>query len=204
MAIHVNNPSTIGNEVVKLYEVTTNQGKNLIDSLSTTIQNLGSHWKGSDAVANLTDLANVYAAVKEYVMGLQKLIVAANNNEIIPLLKHIQMSGGSSYNFTELAPTISGDTSIAFPKESLESWSDPSIITDAADFDSFPSKFQSFISALIDAKKDLLANWLEGANRAEVVNAFSTFEENVATYQSKIELVRNNINTVAENKKKFM
>ena len=54
------------------------------------------------------------------------------------------------------------------------------------------------------SKETLLGNWLEGASRAEVVRLFETFNSNVPDFKNQITKVRDNINTVAENKKHLM
>ena len=77
-------------------------------------------------------------------------------------------------------------------------------MSDAAEFNDMPSKFQSFVDALNEAKNELLGNWTDGGNRAAVENAFNEFNNNVTHYKNLITKVRDNLNTIAENKKKLM
>ena len=205
MAIHCVNPNTLSSQAVALFNVTSNSGKSLIDSFSSSIESLKLHWKGSDAVANITDLANVYNAVAELVKKLQKIIVTVNNEEVLPLQKHIVASGGTCTVGQELAETLTGiNTTIAVPTETVESWTDNAILTDAETFSSFPTTFEKFVSELNEAKNTLLNNWLEGANRADVVSIFENFNNNVGEYKTQVTTVRNNLNTVAENKKQLL
>ena len=204
MAIHCVNPNTIGTLTEEMFNVTNTTGRNLINSFGASIESLKSHWKGSDAVANLTDLSKVYTAVTDLVKNLQKIIVNVNNNEIIPLQKHIVASGGSCTVGNELAATLNVDSVIAVPTEAVESWTDPSIIADAETFTNFPTTFENFVNTLNEAKNNLLNNWLDGANRSEVVSTFENFNNNVADYKSQITKVRDNLNTVAENKKQLL
>ena len=204
MAIHCVNPNTVGTLAEALFNVTNTSGRDLINSFSASIENLKSHWKGSDAVANLTDLSKVYTSVTDLVKNLQRLIVTVNNEEVLPLQKHIQASGGSCTIGKELNVTLNMDSFISVPTEALESWTDPSIISDAETFNNFPTTFENFVNALNEAKDNLLNNWLDGANRQEVVTAFNNFNNNVADYKNQITKVRNNLNTVAENKKQLM
>lgn len=204
MTIHCMNPDTVGSKAENMFNVTNTSGKDLIISFSTTIEDLKSHWKGSDAVANLTDLANVYKEVTDLIKKLQKIVVIVNNEEVIPLQKHIVASGGSCTIGNELSVSLNIESSISVPTESTESWTDPAIITDAETFNSFPETFEKFVTELNEAKDALLTNWLDGANRAEVVSTFEKFNENVPNYQSQITKVRNNLNTVAENKKQLL
>jgi uncharacterized protein YukE len=204
MAIHCVNPNTVGTQAEEMFNVTNTTGRDLINSFGTTIENLKSHWKGSDAVANLTDLSKVYTAVTDLVKNLQKIIVTVNNNEVVPMQKHIVASGGSCTIGNELAVTLNVDSVIAVPTEAVESWTDPAIIADAETFTNFPTTFENFVNTLNESKNNLLNNWLDGANRAEVVSTFENFNNNVADYKSQITKVRDNLNTVAENKKHLL
>lgn len=204
MAIHCVNPNTVASQAEEMFNVTNTAGRDLINSFGSTIENLKSHWKGSDAVANLTDLSKVYTAVTDLVKNLQKIIVTVNNNEVVPLQKHIVASGGSCTIGNELAVTLNVDSVIVVPTEAVESWTDPAIIADAETFTNFPTTFENFVNALNESKNNLLNNWLDGANRAEVVSTFENFNNNVADYKSQITKVRDNLNTVAENKKQLL
>ncbi len=204
MAIHCVNPNTVGTQAEEMFNVTNTTGRDLINSFGTTIENLKSHWKGSDAVANLTDLSKVYTAVTDLIKNLQKIIVTVNNNEVVPMQKHIVASGGSCTIGNELAVTLNVDSVIAVPTEAVESWTDPAIIADAETFTNFPTTFENFVNTLNESKNNLLNNWLDGANRAEVVSTFENFNNNVADYKSQITKVRDNLNTVAENKKQLL
>lgn len=204
MAIHCVNPNTIGTQAEEMFNVTNTSGGDLLNSFSTTIENLKSHWKGSDAVANLTDLANVYSATAELVKELQTIIVSVNNNEVLPMQKHIVASGGTCTVGNELAVTLNIDTTVSVPTEAVESWTDPAIIADAESFTNFPTTFENFVTALNEAKNTLLNNWLDGSNRQSVVTTFEKFNNNVPGYKSQITKVRDNLNTVAENKKQLL
>ena len=204
MAIHCVNPNTVGTQAEEMFNVTNTTGRDLINSFGATIESLKSHWKGSDAVANLTDLSKVYTAVTDLVKNLQKIIVTVNNNEVVPMQKHIVASGGSCTIGNELGVTLNVDSVIAVPTEAVESWTDPAIIADAETFTNFPTTFENFVNTLNESKNNLLNNWLDGANRAEVVSTFENFNNNVADYKSQITKVRDNLNTVAENKKQLL
>ena len=198
------NPNQIGNQTEAIFNVTNTTGKNLINDFANSINSLKSHWKGTDAVANLNDLAKVYTAVTDLVKKIQQIIVSVNNNDIIPLQKHIVSSGGTCTIGKELSVSLTVDSNIAVPTQALESWTDEAIISDAQIFNSFPEKFDKFISELNEAKDLLLQNWKEGSNRAQFVGLFNNFNQNVPDYRSNVIKVRDNLNTVAENKRKFL
>ena len=204
MTIHCLNPNTVGTQAEEMFNVTNTTGRDLINSFSSTIESLKSHWKGSDAVANLTDLSKVYTATTDLVKNLQRVIVSVNNEEVIPLQRHIVASGGTCTVGKELSVTLNADSYISVPTEALESWTDSAIISDAETFNSFPTKFENFVNVLNEAKNNLLNNWLDGANRAEVVSIFENFNNNVTEYKTQITKVRDNLNTVAENKKHLL
>lgn len=204
MAIRCMNPNTIGTETENLFSLTSTTGSELINDFGTTIENLKNHWKGTDAEANLQDLAMVYSGVVTFIKDLQNLIVKVNNNEIIPLQKHIVLSGGTCTVGNELAVTINADPQISIPTGSVESWTDALILDDAANFSEFPTKFERFVSSLEELKDIMLNNWLDGANRAEVVSTFAKFKERVADYINNVNTVRDNLNTVAGIKKQLL
>ena len=204
MAIHCLDPNKMGTQTEEMFNVTNTTGRNLVNSFGTTIENLKSHWKGSDAVANLTDLARVYTSVTDLVKNLQKLIVVVNNEEVLPLQKHIVASGGSCMVGNELTVQFDVDSSMSVPTESVESWTDPALIADAENFSTFPDTFKKFVDELNTTKNELLNNWLDGANRDTVLRTFEEFNNNVPDYSSKITKVRDNLNIVAENKKQML
>ena len=204
MAIHCVNPNTVGTQTEEMFNVTNTTGRDLINSFSSTIESLKSHWKGSDAVANLTDLSRVYTATTDLVKNLQRVIVSVNNEEVLPLQRHIVASGGTCTVGNELSVTLNVDSYISVPTEALESWTDSAIISDAETFNSFPTRFENFVNLLNETKNNLLNNWLDGANRAEVVSIFENFNNNVTEYKTQITKVRDNLNTVAENKKHLL
>ena len=86
MAIHCLDPNKIGAQTEEMFNVTNTSGRNLVTSFGATIENLKSHWKGSDAVSNLTDLARVYTAVTDLVKDLQRIIVALLHYLLLLLL----------------------------------------------------------------------------------------------------------------------
>lgn len=205
MAIEIRDPNTIGAETKALFDVTDLSGKSLITSFKATIDSLVSHWKGSDATVNLKDLAMVYGEVTELVKTLQNLIVEVNNNSIIPIQKVAVACGGTCPIPEELAFTLgSCESSISLPAETTESWTDNAILQDAETFNSFPTTFETFVSDLEEKYDTLMKNWLAGASREEVVNLFENFKKNVEDYKTRVTKVRDNINTVAENKKTVM
>ena len=205
MAIHCMNPNTIGQEAEELFNITSTTGLQLIDSLNATIDSLKSHWKGSDAVTNLNNLALVYGGVVNFIKEFQNIITKANNNEIIPLQKHIVLSGGECTIGKELIVDITKSPEINVTVDAVESWTSPEIMQDSINFNDFPNKFQNFITDLKDKKNILLSNWLDGANRAGVETVINEFvkkaEEN---YLKSITLVRDNLNKVASIKKQLL
>lgn len=204
MAIHVTRPDKIGADIERLFQVTNIQGKELISALESTITNLGNHWKGSDAGANLADLAKVYSYIKEYVYGVQNLIVDVNNNEVIPLLNHINFSGGSKYSYADIAPTVDNNFVIALPPVTTEAWTSDEILKDETEFSTFPTKLATFISALDTEKTVLLDNWKEGANRETVVRMFNEYNSNYETHKSAVNTVKEHLTTVANNKRALL
>lgn len=205
MTIHCENPNTISSEAEAMFNVTNTLGKSLIEKLANSINDLKSHWKGSDAVVNISDLIGVYTDVTTLVKRLQDLIVSLNNQSVIPLQKEIVADGGTCTIGSELAKTLGGiEDTIAVPTDSGEVWTDQAIITDADTFNGFPGTFENFVNELNGAKDVLLKNWLEGAGRENVVNAFKSFNENVPNYKTKITSVRDNLNTIASNKKTLL
>ncbi|MBE6152430.1 MAG: hypothetical protein E7165_03875 [Firmicutes bacterium] len=204
MAIHCVNPNTIGSEAEEILTVVEQQGGRFLENFENVIRNLDSHWKGTDAVKNLGDLASVYSALTLLIQNVESLIVDLNNNEVLPLQRHIYYGGGDCVIGNELSERFkSRDPHITVQTEGTESWTAPEIIADAETFKEFPSEFNSFIEALTGAKETLLANWLEGANREAVVTAFKTFDEHVLEFKEQLKTVKENLTIVADYKKQL-
>lgn len=204
MAIHIENPNSIGDQILDMYNITNGTGQNLIKDFETRIESLKGNWQGTDAVANLKDLAMVYADSTKLVKNLQKIISEVNNNEIIPLQKHIVLSGGTCKVSETLSPGMNVSDAVSVPQSATASMTKEAIVQDAELFNDFPTRFSRFVESLKSAVQTLLSNWKEGANRDSVNQAFKAFESNAPEYIRQLETVRNNLNTVAENKKKLM
>ena len=204
MAIHCMNPNTLGTEAENLFIVTSTKGNELIQNFASIIGSLKNNWKGSDAVTNLNDLAKVYGAVVNLIKSLQTIIVKVNNEEIIPLQKHILLSGGSCAVGRELAVDITASPEIDVTVDSVESWTSAKILEDSVVFAEIPNKFISFVNSLEEAKEILLNNWLDGANRASVVDVFNKFKNEVDVYKTSLDIVKNNLEVVARNKEQLL
>ena len=205
MAIHCMNPNTLGSLAEAMWKVTSVDGKALIDSFAETIVNLDNNWKGSDAVANLKDLNAVYTEVVNLVKSLEQLVVTVNNEEVLPLQRHIQISGGTCTIGNTLAPKLGNvSSSIAIQSEGLVSKTENGFIAIAEKFSSFPTEFTKFVSLLDEAKENLVRNWLDGANREAVISTYNKFKDNVQTYTAQLNRVRDNINVVKKTKQQLL
>lgn len=205
MAIHISNPVQITDQVLKMHNLISSTGKEFLTNYAGVVENLAAHWTGSDAVANQTDLANVYSEVTKLMKTLENLIVTVNNEEVYPLLRHIELSGGDTYKKENISVSLgSVKDSVQITAESTVSRTAPEIIQDAVDFNGLPEKFEMLKEDLLMAKEDLFKNWLDGANIADVKSSFGAFASNVDGYITQVKKVRDNLNTVAENKKQLL
>ena len=202
MAIHVNLIDKIAEQTENMFNITNFKGKELLDKFSDVYERLNDDWDGTDAVANLTDLNTVYTAVSDLLSKLEKLTIGAND-EAIGLQKDTVDNGGICAVGSTLASALKFN-SLRAPKNTGVTDAREGILQDAADFNDMPTNFQNLVDALNEAKTELFANWTEGGNRAEIERLFKEFNDNVGHYKSLITKVRDNINTVAENKKKRM
>lgn len=205
MAIHIENPVQITDQMLRMHNLISTTGKEFLTEYARIVECLARDWTGSDAVANQKDLANVYSEVTKLMKTLERLIEATNNNEVYPLLRHIELSGGSSYKKENISASLgSVKDSVQITSEGTVSKTNPEIIQDAADFNGLPEKFEMLKEDLLMAKEDLFKNWLDGANIADVKSSFGAFASNVDSYISQLKKVRDNLNTVAENKKQLL
>lgn len=206
MAINIMNPTKITDDVMKLYNLMGVDGKQFLKDYAKIVERLSQHWTGSDAVANQTDLANVYAEVTKLIKTLENLIIKVNNEEVYPLLRHIELSGGIGYKKEMGLQSSLGEisNSVSITKESNQSMTTSDIIQDASDFNGMPEKFETLKENLISAKNELFKNWLDGADLANIKSSFTSFENNVGSYIAQLKKVRDNLNIVAENKKSLL
>ena len=205
MAIHIERPERIGEDINAMYYVTNVTGKELVNKFEQIILSLNNNWKGTDAVANLNELAMVYRDTTSVVKKMQGLIVEVNDKEILPLQRHIKMLGGTGgTENTGLSPDLAVADDVTVQTSATASITRDEILLDAENFNSFPEKFSSFVDDLKTAKNKLFQNWIDGANRSEVEAAFKAFETNVGDYISNLNVVRNNLNLVAETKRKLL
>jgi len=115
----------------------------------------------------------------------------------------MRSSGGGVYKCDQLAGVIAVPE-ISAPEATDSSSVSDEILTDADNFKDFPTKFQTFVSNLDSAKATLLNNWKSGGQWVAVENTFKKFFTSAPNYESQIAKVRDNLNTVALNKKKFI
>ena len=81
MAIIINNPTTITDDVMKMYNLMVSDGKQFLKDYAGIVERLSQNWTGSDAVSNQKDLANVYAEVTKLIKTLENLVIKVNNEE---------------------------------------------------------------------------------------------------------------------------
>lgn len=205
MAINCVDPNKIGIQATDLHTCITGQegGKGLLDSFESSITNLKLHWIGSDAKTNITDLINVYNGLKGMLTSVQTYIVSVTNEQIIPLQQNIVNDGGICTIASPLAIVALG-TDLTPPADTLEHRVEETMLADATEFEGIPGKFTTFVTNINEYKTTLLNNWLEGAGRENVVTSFNTFNEDVENYKAILDRVKNNISTVAANKKGLM
>lgn len=205
MAIHCIRPNDIAKEAADLYQLTASEGKILIQNFAQVIESLKNDWKGTDASANIKSLISAYSVVSEFVKLLQKMIVEVNNNEILPLQTEIVKSGGTCTIGESLGESLTDlSTLISDPEETTESRVEDNIIKDAETFNSFPEDLARFKDNIDGCKEILLGNWKEGGNIAAVIQSFNDFDNQYAEFSPKVIQVRDNLNTVAENKRPFL
>lgn len=200
MAITCNNINEVSNDSSKVYDLINTEGKNLLDKIYMTFNNLRVHWIGPDARKNLERLKVVYDATCEYLLAFQKVIVEVHNEHILPLQKEVVASGGTAAVGSELSVQLKFD-GLVLPPETERVYVEQQIIHDAAEFNDVPESFSSFMSMLDDATKVLFQNWADGAGHASVVNAYSEFSNSSSTFTNSLTVVRDDINTVIANKK---
>lgn len=205
MAIKVNTPDTVGREAHDLYNLTVGDGlgQKVIEEFAEIINLLTSHWTGSDAKANITDLGTVYGEVAGLMQKVHNLVKEVNNREIYPLQQNINDCGGHC----DVAGILEEEFVVAkieLPTEETISWVDNEIINDAKRFSIFPDKFSEFVNELDLAKSKLLDNWQAGGNRDVVDSAFAQFKQNVKGYEDLLERVKANLNIVAANKEQLL
>ena len=158
MAIHIENPVQITDQMLKMHNLISTTGKEFLTNYAKVVEALARDWTGSDAISNQKDLANVYSEVTKLMKTLERLIEETNNNEVYPLLRHIELSGGESYKKENISISLgSVKDSVQITNEGTVSRTNPEIIQDAADFNGLPEKFEMLKEDLLTAKEDMTA-----------------------------------------------
>ncbi|MBE6152431.1 MAG: hypothetical protein E7165_03880 [Firmicutes bacterium] len=194
MAIHCDNPNTISSEAEELFGIVSDGCGGFIEDLETVIHSLDSHWKGTDAVKNLAELASLYTEITKIMQNLETTIVNLNNEAFLPLQKHIVDIKGMCTIGNELEGKVKlRDSYIAVQTEGTQSITMAEIVKDIAKFEDFPERFSSLVEDLNTTKEKLLKNWQEGPKRGELVEAFNKFENQIEAFAERLTAVRDNL-----------
>ena len=204
MAIVCSNVNELSVLAHEMHEITSVQGSNLLKNYETVFNSLKSHWKGSDANKNLNDLKLVYGELALLVTKLDNLVMDVNNLEVMPLLAHVRALGGDCVSGETISGSLNVTMELAFEPSGAEIYTDPALVQDAASFESVPTDFARFVSELNEKYERLRNNWTEGAGIEEIRTVFTKFNDSVGTYTEQLNIVKENLNTVAMLKQNMM
>lgn len=204
MAIVCSNVNELSALAHEMHEVTSVQGSKLLRDYETVFNSLKSHWKGSDANKNLNDLKVVYGELATLITKLDNVMIEVNNSEVMPLLAHVRALGGDCVAGETISGTLNVTMDLSFELAGAEIYTDAAIVQDAASFESIPVDFERFVATLNEAKDRLCSNWTEGAGIEDVKTLFNHFNDNVGTYLEQLNVVKENLATVATLKQQMM
>lgn len=182
----------------ELNTLSKTSGTNLISNLSTDINNLKAHWKGTDATEHINNLIKVYDALVALVTDAKGVTKTAGG--AISAIQKVRRSNGGSGN---VGGPLDGNAPDASSLPSVESTSeyfcDPSARTDYTLLEQICSDYSSFINKFRSQKDTLMSNWTAGANRENAVKVFDEFDSNSETYNKYLTSAKENLGIAVSN-----
>lgn len=182
----------------ELNNLSKNSGTNLINNLSTDINNLKAHWKGTDATVHINNLIKVYDALVALVTDAK--VITCNSGSAISTIQEVRRSNGGSGNIggplDGNAPDV---TSLPIVESTSEYFCDPSARTDYTLLEQICSDYSSFINNFRSQKDALMSNWTAGANRENAVKVFDEFDSNSETYNKYLTDAKENLEIAVSN-----
>lgn len=199
MNFQANNLDAAYSQVKELNTLATTTGVNLVESLTSNIKSLKSHWKGSDATLHINNLINV----REALVAIVSDVSAVAHNVSMPIVQAqtIRNSNGGGGEVGEIISLYNGVLEkIETLSDTTEYFVDPvNAPLDHQQLSSICDQFNSFYTSFQSIKEDLMNNWISGSDRGQAVSDFEQFEANATTYSKNLTEARDNLGIATSN-----
>lgn len=195
-------PNKIAIQMKNMFDVTDTLGKNLIKEMKSILQNLRTHWRGTDAATQLKKLSDIYNKIDKNIVEFQDLIIDFNNEKIIKLQKHLVDSGETCTVGQKLNSTLK------IEDISKKAYEDRVLVREAF-FDNMSKvketlkAYKTFINELKDEKNVMLNNLTSGCGRDSFIAQYNTLNNNASANINELTTISSKLNIIIYNKNKF-
>ncbi len=178
--IKINNLDLGYNQCQEINSMSLENGKTLLDNLSSNISNLKNHWVSSDATVHINNLINIYNGMGALMQDA--ILVTSNAANSIIAVQNVRNANGGSGMIGDKLPTTMEFTSIPLAEPTVRYDVDPGILNDLNTLQSIFSTYNKFVTDFNNQKDELLSNWIAGANKERAVSLFESFNDNTSKY----------------------
>lgn len=198
MNIEVENLDLSYEQCRELNNLSSNEGKKMVDDLIDDIKELKNHWIGNDATEHINHLIEVENAMANLVDASKKISSAAG--DAVSSIQSIRKANGGSGNVGEHLSSTPLDRIVISKNELTDKYDvKPEAKNDYAKLEQICNDFESLKSKYETQKDALLSNWKSGADRELAVKCFDDFLSNADTYKKYLNDAKENLGIAVSN-----
>ena len=171
--------------------------KKLLEELERIINNLQSHWRGSDACTHINSLIEEYDNNVDSFYDLSLMTTFLSKYFVLLQRTRAKMSDITRVGDEEEAKYKA--KTIDKIEETSEYFYDEQMKTDYDDICNLNKSYSIFINQISDDSQKLLENWRAGTGREIVKNRFDTYLEKTNKLYNKLIEFEEHMNTVITN-----
>ena len=173
--IKIENLNEAYNQTIELFDTEVNDGKEILFQMETLITNLKEHWKGKDSYKHINRLIGNHERLQSF---LDVTIESTRQTmaSVITLQQARQANGGGGQIGDIKESVVDFLSKVNYIDETEEYYIDPLISEDYKLLEEVEEKMQTFDRKISTQRENLLANWILGYNRKEIVENFENIE----------------------------
>jgi hypothetical protein len=201
--IRVKNLDQAHEQTTKLFDTENNDGVELLGRLDVLIAGLREHWIGEDGTKHINRLIDIHEKLQTFLTAT----LESTRDAMISVvnLQEVRRSNGGGGQVGQVRSSVSDfQKSIARVETTAEYYIDPTITNDYKVLEEVEEKMKAFDSTFKSQRNELMENWTDGSNRAQVQANFDEIETLGAEAEKVLAEVKQELNTSIQNAQQVM
>ncbi len=174
------------------------KGTELLNKIDQNIGNLKVHWIGTDASKHINNLIDMYSSLGQ-LLTIATTLTSATADNIIAVQKVRFANNQSGMVGSELTKQGPNVASISKMPDTERYYCDPAAANDLSTLIEIYNNYTTFANTFEQNTNELMNNWIDGANRAQVNSAFSKFISESKEYKQHLANAKSNLETAVSN-----